>query len=98
MHWFTKLWKQIVTWLRPNGEGRRHAKASTPWPTPTPRYAQAPPAPTPEIASPAKAPWGEPTLEEAEVIAGNRQQRRALERARRRRDKFVKPNLDHIEV
>jgi hypothetical protein len=57
------------------------------------------PAASPQLdVPPTQAPWATPTLEEATAISLNRQRRRQLERARRRRDKFVKPKLDHIEA
>jgi hypothetical protein len=61
-------------------------------------------APVPEASPPPEAspspllPWTTPQLEEAELVMPNRQMRRALERARRRRDKLVEPKLDYVEV
>jgi hypothetical protein len=53
----------------------------------------------PVDVSPVPAPsWTAPVIEEAEAISLNRQARRRLERARRRRDKLVTPKLDHIEA
>jgi hypothetical protein len=54
-------------------------------------------APQPE-SPPAQASWTTPTLEEAVAVSLNRQRRRQLERARRRRDKLVEPKLDYVEA
>src|SRR5262245_9459665 len=63
---------------------------------PPPSPPETPHADQPE--PPATPAWTTPSLEEAELVAANRQERRRLERARRRRDKLVEPKLDHIEA
>jgi hypothetical protein len=52
----------------------------------------------PVDVSPPTSLWTAPVIEEAKAISLNRQARRQLERARRRRDKLVTPKLDHIEA